>query len=278
MSTKNKSSKKLNQKVTKETKPVVKSNVSGFTKKEVSENVGGLYATNTNQDNAITFFNANNDKFNLGKDIHWSDKAKVKPSALPEDILAVMKSNFMIHWFNNQSPLHMGYKKIDGNKIITGKDVDSKSFNVTAGLLLDMPKKSDFIKDFGEVAFKYIEKFSHNFIKAFSKSVKSLQDKANAVIEHKAYLDAVENAGGDLELIDIEEPKASTGRDRTIIQTLQWEIIGEPDEHSKKDKQGNNQANEKSLRVKVSNSKDDKVKKEWLKIEKAFAEMQKALV
>ena len=230
---------KISNKETKEVMKAKESNKSLFTTKQVAENVKAVYSVNTKEINAIEFFNANNDKFNLGKDKHWTT---VKPSALPIDIKAGLKSNHVIHWFNQTSPLLVGWKKVDGKKIIKGIEDGGSSFNVTPSMLLDLPKKAEFIKD---------------------------------AIKHQDYLDAVEKSGGDMSAVEVDEPKASTGRDRSVFQMIQWETIGKADEHSKKDANGNNQDNEKSLSMKIINSKDTKAIEGWKKVIKALEDFQK---
>ena len=88
-------------------------------------------------------------------------------------------------------------------------------------------------------------------------------------------LDAVEKSGGDMSAVEVDEPKASTGRDRSVFQMIQWETIGKADEHSKKDANGNNQDNEKSLSMKIINSKDTKAIEGWKKVIKALEDFQK---
>ena len=259
----------------KETKAVMKAkptNKSLFTTKQVKDNVRDIFTPNNAVNNAVEFFNVNNGKFNLGEDKHWT---KVQPSALPDDISTAMKNNFMVHWFNNQSPLLMGWKKVDGKKIVKGIKDGGSSFNVTPSMLLTLPKKSEFIKEYGDIAYAYIYSMATNFKKAYSKSVKSLQEKGIALIKHQDYLDAVEKSGGDIEAVEMDEPKTSTGRDRTIYQMIQWETIGKADEHSKKDANDNNQDNEKSLSMKIINSKDKKAIEGWKKVVKALEDFQK---
>jgi len=265
---------KANTKISnKETKAVtVTKNISAFTTKQVTDNVRDIFTPNNAVNNAVEFFNANNDKFNLGTDKHWT---KVQPSALPDDISLAMKNNFMVHWFNNQSPLLVGWKKVDGKKIIKGIKDGGSSFNVTPSMLLDLPKKAEFIKAYGNIAYAYVYSMSNNFKKAYSKSVKSLQEKGISLIKHQDYLNAVEKSGGDMSAVEMDEPKASTGRDRTVFQMIQWETIGKADEHSKKDKAGNNQDNEKSLSMKIINSKDTKAIEGWKKVVKALEDFQK---
>ena len=76
--------------------------------------------------------------------------------------------------------------------------------------------------------------------------------------------------------MDVEKPKASTGRDRTTWEMLQWEVTGNADKHSKVDNHGNHITNEKSLTAKVNNSTDAKCKKEWLKVLATFDEFLKS--
>tara|TARA_R110000744_G_scaffold222340_1_gene341274 strand:+ start:334 stop:1173 length:840 start_codon:yes stop_codon:yes gene_type:complete len=266
MSTK-KSNKKLSDKETKDIKKQVPSNKSSFTKNELVENVKNAYTLNSKVDNAVLFFNENNSKFNLGKDKHWTS---VKPNKIPSDVLDLMKSNFVIHWYSKTSPLLVGWKKVDGEKIIRGIENGGSSFNIVPSMLLDMPKKTEFVKSYGDIAWSYIYAVYNNYRKAFSKSVISLQEKGASLIQHQEYLDAVEKSGGDISLVDVEKPKASTGRDRTIWEMLQWEVTGNADEHSKVDNHGNHITNEKSLTAKVNNSKDTKAQKEWLKVLDAF--------
>tara|TARA_R100001244_G_scaffold30926_1_gene29830 strand:- start:95 stop:934 length:840 start_codon:yes stop_codon:yes gene_type:complete len=263
----------------KETKAVMKAkptNKSLFTTKQVKDNVRDIFTPNNAVNNAVEFFNVNNGKFNLGEDKHWT---KVQPSALPDDISLAMKNNFMVHWFNNQSPLLMGWKKVDVDgkkeKIIKGIKEGGSSFNVTPSMLLTLPKKSEFTNAYGNLAWDYIYLMSNNFKKAYSKSVKSLQEKGIALIKHQDYLDAVEKSGGDIEAVEMDEPKTSTGRDRSVFQMIQWETIGKADEHSKKDANGNNQDNEKSLSMKIINSKDKKAIEGWKKVVKALEDFQK---
>ena len=265
-----KSNRKISNKVTKEV--AVTKNISAFTTKQVADNVKAVYSVNTKEINAIEFFNANNEKFNLGKDKHWTT---VKPSALPDDIKAGLKSNHVIHWFNQTSPLLVGWKKVDGKKIIKGVEDGGSSFNVTPSMLLDLPKKAEFIKAYGDIAYAYVYSLYRNLAKAYNKSVMAFQLKGKDAIKHQDYLDAVEKSGGDMSAVEVDEPKASTGRDRTVFQMIQWETIGKADEHSKKDANGNNQDNEKSLSMKIINSKDTKAIEGWKKVIKALEDFQK---
>ena len=153
-----KSNTKISNKVTKEV-AVIK-NISSFTTKQVTENVRDIFTPNNAVNNAVEFFNVNNDKFNLGEDKHWT---KVQPSALPDDISLAMKNNFMVHWFNNCSPLLMGWKKVDGKKIIKGIKEGGSSFNVTPSMLLTLPKKTEFVKSYTLLAWDYIYLMSNNF-------------------------------------------------------------------------------------------------------------------
>lgn len=272
MTTTKKSNTKISNKVTKEVMKAKPSNKSLFTAKQVAENVKAVYSVNKSEVNAIEFFNANPEKFNLSKGKHWTT---VKPSALPDDIKAGLKSNHVIHWFNQTSPLLVGWKKADGRKIIKGIADGGSSFNVTPSMLLDLPKKTEFIKAYGQIAWDYIYSLYRNLSKAFNKSVIAIQIKGRDAIKHQEYLDAVEKSGGDISAVDVQEPTASTGRDRTVFQMVQWETIGKADEHSKKDANGNNQDNEKSLSMKIINSKDTKAIEGWKKVIKALEDFQK---